>query len=113
MVAAPKAYIQEPVIFAKILATSHAFSLSSWPPLQQMERGERGVRAGRAQVLSPCPLSIGWRGGAGVRLGNFCTFRPFHPLVRRFGCGCAGLGTARPTLRNPRRLGNPLSGRQL
>src|ERR1051325_1020105 len=29
--------------------------------------GERGVREGSMDVLSPCPLSIQWRGGTGVR----------------------------------------------
>src|SRR2546427_9343074 len=40
-------YIRKSVNFAKIVAASHALSLSPWPPLHTMERGERGVRAGR------------------------------------------------------------------
>ena len=90
-------YIRKSVNFAKIVAASHALSLSPWPPLHTMERGERGVRAGRAHFLSAFPLSIGWRGGRGVRLATSCTCRPFHPRVSIFGSGCAGLGAGRPS----------------
>ena len=85
--------IRESVIFAKIFPASHAFSLSPWPPSPSDGEGGTGVRAGRGQVLSPCPLSIGWRGGAGVRFAKSFTVQPLHTLVRRFGSGYAGLGT--------------------
>src|ERR1043166_7824863 len=92
--AAPEVYVREFVILAKVLAASRAFSLSPCPPLHPMERGERGVRTAIAQAFSPCPLSIGWRGGAGVRSVNSSSFRPFQALVRRLSSGPGGLGTA-------------------
>ena len=53
--------------------------------------------AGRALVLSPCPLSMRWRGGAGVRLADSCPFQAFHSLGTRFGSGLSSLRTTCPT----------------
>jgi len=88
-------YLRKSVNFAKIVAASYALSL--WPSPLRMETGEWEVRVGCAHVLSPYPLSIGWRGGTGVRLATSCTFRPFPLRVKIFGSGCAGLEAGRPT----------------
>src|SRR5215471_6990935 len=65
-------------------------SLSPWPPLHPMERGDRGVRMGCSLDLCPCPLSIGWRGGAGVRFAGSRTLRPYRPRVGILGSRSAG-----------------------
>src|SRR5438477_3123482 len=61
--------------------------LSSWPPPHRMGRGKRGgVKRCASPVLSPCPLSIGWRGGEGVRLSghpsNLCPVLPLSAVWR-------------------------------
>src|SRR6266446_2541156 len=67
------------------------------PPSPSDGEGERGVRVGRAHVLSPCPLSIRWRGGAGVRFTSPCVCRTYCPRIQEFGFRYARQGTSHHT----------------